>query len=37
MVEWTMTNGTHERKGNITEAYPPQGLMFQGACQWVDL
>ena len=37
MVDWTMTNGTHEKHGNLTEAFPPHGHMFHGICQWLDL
>jgi hypothetical protein len=36
-LEWTMTNGTHERRSNITEAYPPDGLMLRGICEWAAL
>jgi hypothetical protein len=36
-LEWTMTNGTHERRSNIKEAYPPDGLMVRGICEWAAL
>jgi len=37
MVDWTMTNGTHEKHGNLTEAFPPHGHMFHDICEWMDL
>lgn len=37
VVDWIMSNGTHERRGNLTEAYPPHGHVFWDLCQWMDL
>ena len=37
MGDRKMTNGTHETLGNLTEACPSYGQMFQGVCQGIDL
>jgi hypothetical protein len=31
---WVMSNGTDARLSNLTEAYPPRGIVFERICKW---